>query len=563
MRKTLPFDRRHIVLILILAFSCAVSLHFAQEKQGFHIDELHTFEQTNGDDYRRANSDPDFYNVWHTGDEVRDWLALDPKDRFNYGQVILDSKGNTAHPPLYFLTAHTIRSIFSGAFSKWALIALNMAFYIGTILMLYAMGRMLTRNRWIPLIACFVYGVGPGAINMVMFLRMYTMASFFAICFAYLLGKMMLRGDTAGRLWKLSLVAFLGFMTHYYLLIFVFLLSVGYCICLLLKKQGMRSFLKRFLKFAGAMLVSLSLTYLCNPTMLQDILSGKRGSKTVQILTGGEEHAFNAKEIWRVLSDSMFGGAFFVPFSIAFVLILVFFLGYCLWRLSPEATRAKYPVALGNIFTRCKDSQYFGVFLILFFSIILYTLFLAKVAPYISDRYLSLVFPVTMVVILMAFDRGLSYCGKRFKRPVLIGCAALSLVVACLLPSGMKYLYPNKALIGEFAEGFRDYSVIYVACPDKHPQNVTTSLPLLMEFSEAYVTKIKRLERLESDIGELSSPNKIVVVVGGEEVIDVENAMDVAETVKGYAEKYSGFPLKLQERAFKFKDGTRRAFVLQ
>ena len=101
-----------IALAAIIVVSLCISAFYLNTKQGYHEDELLT--------YNLANSSKQL-NIggWNTPEDMNEYLAVYPEHRFDYAQVVQNQIIDASHPPFYYALVHTVCSFFPEVFSKW------------------------------------------------------------------------------------------------------------------------------------------------------------------------------------------------------------------------------------------------------------------------------------------------------------------------------------------------------------------------------------------------------------------------------------------------------------
>ena len=105
---------------------------------------------------------------------------------------------------------------------------------------------------------------------MVIFIRMYTMVTMFAVILAYYNAK--LYYDTASRkkfstYIKLAIFTCLGALTHHFFLPYAFMLTAIMCICWMVKKEW-----HVLAKYAGFMILGVALSIAIFPATLDHML---------------------------------------------------------------------------------------------------------------------------------------------------------------------------------------------------------------------------------------------------------------------------------------------------
>ena len=138
--------KTRVILALIILVSLGVSVFFLSVKQGYHEDELLT--------YNLANSSKQLsIGGWNTPEDMNEYLAVTPEHRFDYAQVVRNQIIDASHPPFYYALVHTVCSFFPNVFSKWLAFAINVAMMTGALLMLFKIGKRVTGSNLYALIA--------------------------------------------------------------------------------------------------------------------------------------------------------------------------------------------------------------------------------------------------------------------------------------------------------------------------------------------------------------------------------------------------------------------------
>ncbi|MEZ7906433.1 MAG: hypothetical protein QMB66_04455 [Ruminococcus bromii] len=130
--------KARIILAVIIAVSLVISTVYMFSKQGFHEDELLTYNLANSS--KQLNVD----GGWNSPEDFNEYLAVSPDDRFDYAQVYENQIIDASHPPLYYALVHTVCSFFPGVFSKWLAYSINVLAMAGILIMLYKIGRKIT-----------------------------------------------------------------------------------------------------------------------------------------------------------------------------------------------------------------------------------------------------------------------------------------------------------------------------------------------------------------------------------------------------------------------------------
>lgn len=182
--------RRYFLQIVTLCLIAGVLWCFVVQKEGYHMDELLSYELANaefnpwivptqpegrlakfvrneidGDTFgetlgnvanvaadlmrNRGNSllagyQADVYDepVWISGKRFHDYITVDGKDAFNYLSVYFNVKDDN-HPPLHFMLLHTISSIRRGEAEPFMGCLINLAAVLGCCILMMRLGILL------------------------------------------------------------------------------------------------------------------------------------------------------------------------------------------------------------------------------------------------------------------------------------------------------------------------------------------------------------------------------------------------------------------------------------
>ncbi len=260
----------------LFIFLMALALFFCVNKQGFFLDELYSYGLSNS----VVSGD-----IIHLGVEntlspkalFLDYLTVNAGEGFSYWPVI-KNQIQDVHPPLYYLLLHTLSSFFPGSFSKWQGLGLNLCFYLGSLVLFYALaGKIFKKEAWVlGALAC--YGLLPATLSNVIYIRMYVLLTFFTLLLAWLHVKFLQKPHIpygAG----IFLTMALGYCTQYYFVITAFYFGLASTWYFWRKKRG-RDFMMYALSMGGGLLFGLALfPYIFSQlfgqnTYLTDAMSG-------------------------------------------------------------------------------------------------------------------------------------------------------------------------------------------------------------------------------------------------------------------------------------------------
>ncbi len=265
-----------ILAIIILAGIIWFSYGFFVEKQGTHSDEEWSFGLANSyyepficySDNIKYEVDNIYYkntSEWISGEVLFDALSVQEDERFSFDSVYYNQSCDV-HPPLYYYILHFLSSFFVDQYIPALAFFINIISFIIMSIYLYKLMLLISKSRFAG-VACVLFNTFTfGTLEMMVFMRMYTMLAMFAVVFAYLTAKVYYNKDCRKKLSTyivFTIVTLLGAMTHHYFLPYAFIITALMCIYWIVKKD-----FKVFLKYAISILFGVALSIILFPATL-------------------------------------------------------------------------------------------------------------------------------------------------------------------------------------------------------------------------------------------------------------------------------------------------------
>ena len=169
----------NIILAIIIVLSLCVSTYFEFTKQGYHEDELLTYNLANSS--KQLNTDG-----WNSPEDFNEYLAVSDAHRFDYAQVYQNQIIDASHPPFYYALVHTVCSFFPNVFNKWLAYSVNVIMMTISLILLFKIGKRVTNNNLYALIATGGYAFSIACITTTIYLRMYSTLTMFVLAFLYI-----------------------------------------------------------------------------------------------------------------------------------------------------------------------------------------------------------------------------------------------------------------------------------------------------------------------------------------------------------------------------------------
>ena len=285
----------------LLAVGLAVMLLYAGRKQGYHVDELYTYELANYPGGFYALQDG-YLDSWHDGSFYR--AALSAERPFAYS-IPWNNQKIDVHPPLYYCLVYTAESLFPGLGLPWVGLLPNFVCLLAGAAVLYLTVRRLTGRFWPAWTAAACWLLSVGVQGMAVFTRMYSLMMLEGIVLLYchvVLWQALQQGARPPRtVWAGLFAATLaGVLTQYFFLVYCFFLCGLFGLWLLVTRRFR----------TAAELAGLGAAYLAFPTMKQHIFSGSRGKQaftSVFDVSALADWAASLGRVFRLLA-AQFGG---------------------------------------------------------------------------------------------------------------------------------------------------------------------------------------------------------------------------------------------------------------
>ncbi len=363
-----------IVLVFIIFVSLAISTVFMVNKQGFHEDELLTYNLANSSKQLLTSGE------WNTPEDFNEYLSVSENNRFNYAQVYQNQIIDASHPPFYYALVHTVCSLFPGVFSKWLAYSINVIAMIGVLILLYKIGQRVTNNNLYALIGVGAYALSIACVTTTIYLRMYATLTFFVLAFLYMSLKMYEKKNTVnfGDCILLVLIVILGVLTQYYFILFAALVGLTFLVFKIKEKC-----FKDLIKYIISAIIGAGVALCIYPYIISNVLGGNRGfgslSFSIDAIMAITYIIYKLCTYIQVLSKDMFLNQIWL-FAICAVCVLgfkVYLRFFKNQKLSRKATIVAVPA-------------------------VVFFIGISLVSPFNSDRYVMASLP--LIAMLFAFS---------------------------------------------------------------------------------------------------------------------------------------------------------------
>jgi len=474
------------------------------QKSGYFIDETYSYGLSNSFDSAFLNSDREgspMQDRWVTSEYFNEYITVQDGEGFAYDRV-WENQVKDVHPPLFYLTLHTISSFFPEQFSKWMGESINLICFIVTQIFLFLTSLKVSKNnKYLSLSVIILYGASTFMWDTFVYIRMYSMLTMWSVILIYLHVKLIDKKQNFWLLIPIGIVTYLGSLTQYYFLILAFFMAIAYCIYLLYLKL-----FKKLLIYMAVMGVSVGAMLLTFPAVFEHLFGGRSvGNKTLDNasdLLGWVSRLYSY--VRSILSSFMhlFGHRIIFAIAVICVVIAAAVVIVCCTRMKKQGKNILVDKIKNNI-----------PFIFVCFVTLMTFLVVSLICfdPY--SRYIYNILPLITVCIIM-FLGILVKCINRQKNKLYI-----FLLIACILLSGYNYLRFDSSFL--YTENYemsqmvaKDYNNCYgILFCDEKTAPPTQELFSLREIKAVYCTSEENASNIEGILGNKDTSNGIIVWV--------------------------------------------------
>ncbi len=405
-------------------------------KNGFHIDEIYS--------YGLANSNyhpfPWEFDTWLSGDYYQNYLTVAENEAFNYGSVYYNQTQDV-HPPLYYFILHTISSLFPGMFSKWIGLSINLVIHISVFYVLYKLLDNIIENKWISLFGSVFWILSKGAIDSLLFIRMYPLLTLIQVFLIYISLRFYKKKNKRD-LFYLFFIIILGALTHYYFYIYAFLLTLIVCIILLFERN-----MKQMFMFGSTALAGVVSAIIIFPSVITHVLESNRGQEVLDgfenNITAGENTFFEFVRV-DVLRD--------IPSYMVIILGVVLF-ATVLYKLMRNKSSFKHNKILLN--------KNIKKIIIIILPVLLYIFTVQQVSYYKTSRYIFSIYPIIVLglFITLYFLLRLLVNKKEYVN-IIIGLFTLIFVFIGIKNQNSDYKFNYIEYMNEYIEDIEEQEIL-------------------------------------------------------------------------------------------------------
>lgn len=423
--------------------------------------------------------------IWKTKEQAKEYMTVSSDEIFNYWSVYYN-QARDVHPPLFYMLVHLVSSICLNNFTKYIIFSINLIFYIASCFVLKKILKLFNKEElsWITVL---FYGLSMGMISIVMFQRMYMMLTFFSMVYLYLninIFKNSFEIDKKTKR-KLTITVILGFLTQYYFCIYAALVAIISAICMIKNKKW--DSLKRYVWcHVKAAIIGLILF----PASIYHIFFSYRGA------AGGVAEGSYLSRLQEYLKLIFYG--FSIPEILGYITL---------------------GIIIAMFIRRIIIAKRKDIATLICLPIFLFVLVIAKIAPFINIRYISIVFPIIIIAVELGVVSSVKELMKTIKNnkiPQFIrkNASIIILVVIALVSSGYgllkskpEFLYTDYSKRIEIAEQYSNLKFVYIG---QSPFNQLQDMEEFLRYDNSIIINTWQLDRLK-EIGGLDDNTEFIL----------------------------------------------------
>ena len=582
--KTGPRIREYAAQAAALICVAVVLCCFVAQKEGYHMDELLSFELSNAEfnpwivptqpvgrlakyvqeEIRGASFGETLSNladtvqdvlanrgasrllqyradvypepVWISGEQFQEYLTVGKDDAFSYLSVYFNVKDDN-HPPLHFMLLHTMSSFFRNTIAPFQGCSINILAILGCCMCFFALGALLERHGILPrgygktagICASLLYGLSGGGIATALLIRMYGVMTFFCVAYFYLHVKKWLEKGFERKNKLLIAVTALGFWTQYFFLFF--------CLTLALVTAGLLAGSRRYRElkiYIRSMFLAAVIGVAAFPFAIQDVLASGRGTEALRNLGRGfSGYGARLAAFGTLLSERCFGS---VPAGILILLCLA--AGLLLVRRKrrgleaapagvsgaapggAETAQTGGPKSGGDFAEASADRGSKAFWLMLLAPCGCYFLLTARMAPYLVDRYIMPLF--AFAAMILAFFGARLFAGLKPCGKYFLLAPALLLGAVNVTTYDGEYLYQGYGRQLEVADQYQNLPCICLYDGVGYYDNLSE----FTRYTETLLLTLPELENRQDKAG-LEREDGIIVLKKPE--VEEESALAALE----------------------------------
>lgn len=490
--------RRSIAICgsILIAMTILFAL-YGSDKQGMFLDEICSYLFANSK-YEPAIFTEAFNpeNIVISQEEIQNMLEVQPNERFDINSVY-HIQAQDVHPPLYYLAINFVSSVVINSHSKWIGLGVNYFFFILLICLLFLLTyRMFGTNRAAAIVTS-LYALGLAGISTLLYIRMYSMLTFFTLLLANeILGQMQGHCKWYNYL-AISFTICCGLLTHYYFSIYAFFAGLSLFIYLMRNHSFRQAFC-----FVISSILGIFVMVLIFPPFISQLTANQLVSGTTAI-----SQLINIKMWFPRIGYFILRAGYYLLFAfvLAAVYLVLILKNRTLLSLSLEASSILKVIILPAFIT---------------FALV------SIISPYKDVRYIYNIIPIALLIVPFLNETLIATNGNRINRIILCAtCVCILCNIGYTLIRKPDYLYEQDKVSNELVSKYKDCKCLFFSSNGWAPIASALQLQAFNDFFLLGGTLTKQAIRyidsnntdnivvfvdIDSAVGKQLDPNKIL-----------------------------------------------------
>jgi len=489
---TWVLSKPYIFLTLIVVTQILTILYFTDQKKGFHLDEIYSHVQANGNlNGTQARNDIDMHDKWNNAEYYYNFLTVQKNERFDFKSVY-NTISRNVHPPFYHMQLHAIYSFFPDVFSKWISVIINIFWLTLTSILLYFLSLQIFKDKIISLFPSAVWSVCNGAITNAIFFRMYATQTFFFTSIILLSVFLMNKNNNKELKYLIFLFISLFFclFTHNYSIILItFVITLLFIYLYYIKEY------KKLCKIIFIFVLSLMVFYFTWPYVIRQIFFSSRGTQAFDNIQVLENYGSKIKNIFNIINIDIFNNILPINIiSLNFILFLIF-LFIIISIIIIKNRNFKYYI---DFFLKENIFKLIFIFTVSF----LFLIIIAIIAPY-SRRYILPIYPIIVLFALSIFYF-LFFKSTRITKNLIMFILSLFLIIGNFSNRNVEQLYSTTPDITKILSNFEKTSCIAL-----FSNQLETTFFDFTQFNRTYICR--SIEKIEYAINGIEQGQELFI----------------------------------------------------
>lgn len=440
-----------LFVFLILADSYVISKH-----QLFHKDEYYSYSCANHYGKELSIEPGQVYSPANV--PFIELLSTKSDEIFQFDQIWKNEATN-AHPPFYYIFIHLVCGIIPNTFSLWYAGIVNIFFSVLTLIFLRKIVLHMTNDMYLAHIISIYFVLSYGILNVISFLRMYSMSMFVCTWLTFLFISYISTTSVRKSLVYITIASASAALTHYYCAIFLVMLCFVTGLILLLRKD-----FSRLLLLIMTELVSAFISVIVFPPILSIFSSTTRGTQSIDNLSSRSmiEYINFLSTYFKSLCAEFIG---LYPWGYIIVITL------CIFALAIAFRKNSVKDILSGNAASITSLLQIVLPMLLFFAAI------AKITEFPVIRYLYPVFPLFLltVILILYWSFSTIFPKKYYMAILLLAILFFSTLSLATLGYPSNLRYDTKKLYEEVSS----YSNADVVCMYRDEANIRAQYALI------------------------------------------------------------------------------------